>query len=146
MNLNNIAMKKVFLIFTLVLSVLTYAQEKKGVVEKMSPEQQTTLLVKKLTLSLDLNQKQQEEIKVLLLERAQKKAAHQLAQKEKKEKGEKPTATEKFENQSQLLDAQIEFKAKMKKILSEEQFKKWEKLRNRKGKKIDKKRPHHRNQ
>lgn len=128
-------MKKVFLILTLVLSLLTSAQEKKGAVEKMSPEQQSILLVKKMTLSLDLNQKQQEEIKVLLLERTQKKAAHQLAQKEKKEKGEKPTATEKFEKQSQLLDAQIEFKAKMKKILSEEQFKKWDaKQHNRKGK------------
>ena len=128
-------MKKVFLIFTLVLSLLTFAQEKKGAVEKMSPEQQSILLVKKMTLSLDLNQKQQEEIKALLLERTQKKAAHQLAQKEKKEKGEKPTATEKFEKQSQLLDAQIEFKAKMKKILSEEQFKKWDaKQHNRKGK------------
>lgn len=128
-------MKKVFLILTLVLSLLTSAQEKKGAVEKMSPEQQSILLVKKMTLSLDLNQKQQEEIKALLLERTQKKAAHQLAQKEKKEKGEKPTATEKFEKQSQLLDAQIEFKAKMKKILSEEQFKKWDaKQHNRKGK------------
>lgn len=128
-------MKKAFLILTLVLSLLTFAQEKKGAVEKMSPEQQSILLVKKMTLSLDLNQKQQEEIKALLLERTQKKAAHQLAQKEKKEKGEKPTATEKFEKQSQLLDAQIEFKAKMKKILSEEQFKKWDaKQHNRKGK------------
>lgn len=128
-------MKKVFLILTLVLSLLTFAQEKKGAVEKMSPEQQSILLVKKMTLSLDLNQKQQEEIKALLLERTQKKAAHQLAQKEKKEKGEKPTATEKFEKQSQLLDAQIEFKAKMKKILSEEQFKKWDaKQHYRKGK------------
>lgn len=128
-------MKKVFLILTLVLSLLTFAQEKKGAVEKMSPKQQSILLVKKMTLSLDLNQKQQEEIKALLLERTQKKATHQLAQKEKKEKGEKPTATEKFEKQSQLLDAQIEFKAKMKKILSEEQFKKWDaKQHNRKGK------------
>lgn len=131
-------MKKVFLILTLVLSLLTSAQEKKGAVEKMSPEQQSILLVKKMTLSLDLSQKQQEEIKALLLERTQKKAAHQLAQKEKKEKkekGKKPTATEKFEKQSQLLDAQIEFKAKMKKILSEEQFKKWDaKQHNRKGK------------
>jgi hypothetical protein len=128
-------MKKVFLILTLVLSLLTFGQEKKGAVEKMSPEQQSILLVKKLTLSLDLSQKQQEEMKVLLLESAQKKAAHQLVQKEKKEKGEKPTATEKFEKQSQLLDAQIEFKAKMKKILSEEQFKKWDaKQHNRKGK------------
>ncbi len=128
-------MKKIILTLTLVLSLLTYAQERKGAVEKMSPEQQSTLLVKRLTLSLDLNQKQQEEIKALLLERDQKKAAHQLAQKTKKEKGEKPTANEKFEKQSQLLDAQIEFKAKMKKILNEEQFKKWEaKQSNRKGK------------
>lgn len=139
-------MKKVFLILTLCISVLTYAQERNGAVEKMNAEQQTILQVKRMTLALDLSLKQQEDIKSLLLERAQKKAAHQLAQKTKKEKGEKPTASEKFEMHSQLLDAQIEFKSKMKKILSEEQFKKWEKLRNRKGKMINKKRPHHRNQ
>lgn len=139
-------MKKVFLFLTLCISVLTYAQERNGAVEKMNAEQQTILQVKRMTLALDLTMKQQEDIKSLLLERAQKKAAHQLAQKTKKEKGEKPTASEKFEMHSQLLDAQIEFKSKMKKILSEEQFKKWEKLRNRKGKKIDKKRPHQRNQ
>jgi hypothetical protein len=139
-------MKKVFLFLTLCISVLTYAQERNGAVEKMNAEQQTILQVKRMTLALDLSLKQQEDIKSLLLERAQKKAAHQLAQKTKKEKGEKPTATEKFEMHSQLLDAQIEFKSKMKKILSEEQFKKWEKLRNRKGKMINKKRPHHRNQ
>ena len=139
-------MKKVFLFLTLCISVLTYAQEKNGAVEKMNAEQQTILEVKRMTLALDLTLKQQEEIKSLLLERAQKKAAHQLAQKTKKEKCEKPSAYEKFEMHSQLLDAQIEFKSKMKKILSEEQFKKWEKLRNRKGKMINKKRPHHRNQ
>lgn len=139
-------MKKVFLILTLCISVLTYAQERNGAVEKMNAEQQTILQVKRMTLALDLSLKQQEDIKSLLLERAQKKAAHQLAQKTKKEKGEKPTASEKFEMHSQLLDTQIEFKSKMKKILSEEQFKKWEKLRNRKGKMINKKRPHHRNQ
>lgn len=139
-------MKKVFLFLTLCISVLTYAQERNEAVEKMNAEQQTILQAKRMTLALDLSLKQQEDIKSLLLERAQKKAAHQLAQKTKKEKGEKPTASEKFEMHSQLLDAQIEFKSKMKKILSEEQFKKWEKLRNRKGKMIDKKRPHHRNQ
>jgi protein CpxP len=139
-------MKKVFLFLTLCISVLTYAQERNGAVEKMNAEQQTILQVKRMTLALDLSLKQQEDIKSLLLERAQKKAAHQLAQKTKKEKGEKPTASEKFEMHSQLLDAQIEFKSKMKKILSEEQFKKWEKLRNRKGKMINKKRPHQRNQ
>jgi hypothetical protein len=115
--------------------MLTNAQERKGAVEKMNAEQQTILLVKRMTLTLDLNEKQQEEIKSLLLDRAQKKAAHQLEKKTKKEKGEKPTATEKFEKQSQLLDDQITFKAKMKKILNEEQFKKWEtNQNNRKGK------------
>jgi len=128
-------MKKVFLFLTLCITMLTNAQERKGAVEKMNAEQQTILLVKRMTLTLDLNEKQQEEIKSLLLDRAQKKAAHQLAQKTKKEKGEKPTADEKFKNQSQLLDDQITFKAKMKKILNEEQFKKWEtNQNNRKGK------------
>ena len=47
--------------------------------------------------------------------------------KKRKESGTKPTNDEKFEIQNNRLDKMIAHKAAMKKILSKEQFEKWEK-------------------
>ena len=114
-------MKKLILAIALVISSLSFAQEgrerERG--EKLTPEQQSELQVKKMTLDLDLNEKQQKEIKAILLEQAQKREA-------KIAEGEKPSADEKFEMKSKMLDEQIEMKAKMKKILTPEQYKEWE--------------------
>jgi Spy/CpxP family protein refolding chaperone len=46
--------------------------------------------------------------------------------KAKKEKDEKLSADERYEKQSDRLDDQIELKAKMKKVLTPDQMKKWE--------------------
>ncbi|HLO74803.1 MAG TPA: hypothetical protein VK164_12775 [Flavobacterium sp.] len=121
-------MKKLILAIALVISSLSFAQEgrerERG--EKLTPEQQSELQVKKMTLDLDLNEKQQKEIKAILLEQAQKREAKIAEFKGNKEKGEKPSADEKFEMKSKMLDEQIEMKAKMKKILTPEQYKEWE--------------------
>lgn len=123
-------MKKLILAIALVISSLSFAQEGRGRGkergEKLTPEQQSELQVKKMTLDLDLNEKQQKEIKAILLEQAQKREAKIAEFKGNKEKGEKPSADEKFEMKSKMLDEQIEMKAKMKKILTPEQYKEWE--------------------
>ena len=117
-------MKKLILAIALVISSLSFAQEGRG--EKLTPEQQSELQVKKMTLDLDLNEKQQKEVKAILLEQAKKREAKITEFKANKEKGEKPSADEKFEMKNKMLDEQIEMKAKMKKILTPEQYKEWE--------------------
>lgn len=119
-------MKKLILAIALVATTLTFAQDRKQGRQKLTPEQQTELQVKKMTLDLDLDAKQQKEIKVILLEQAKKREAKMAEMKVKREKGEKPSADEKFEMKNKMLDNQIENKAQMKKILKPEQFKKWE--------------------
>ena len=119
-------MKKMILAIALVATTLTFAQDRKQGREKLTPEQQTELQVKKMTLDLDLDAKQQKEIKTILLEQAKKREAKMAEMKAKREKGEKPSADEKFEMKNKMLDNQIEMKAKMKKILKPEQFAKWE--------------------
>ena len=119
-------MKKMILASALVATTLTFAQDRKQGREKLTPEQQTELQVKKMTLDLDLDAKQQKEIKTILLEQAKKREAKMAEMKAKREKGEKPSADEKFEMKNKMLDNQIENKAQMKKILKPEQFAKWE--------------------
>ncbi len=119
-------MKKLILAIALVATTLTFAQDRKQGREKLTPEQQTELQVKKMTLDLDLDAKQQKEIKTILLEQAKKREAKMAEMKAKREKGEKPSADEKFEMKNKMLDNQIENKAQMKKILKPEQFAKWE--------------------
>lgn len=138
-NLKKNIMKKLILITVLALSTLTFAQEKKGVKDRLSPEQQTELQVKKMTLDLDLNTKQQNELKTILLENVKKREAKIADFTVRKAKGQKLTAEEKFEMKNKMLDSQIEMKATMKKTLTVDQFNKWEANKEKNKKKISQK-------
>jgi hypothetical protein len=129
-------MKKLIVTIVLVISSLSFAQEK----SKLSPEQQTELQVKKMTLDLDLDTKQQNELKTILLEQNKKRATKIAELKDKKKQGVKLSANEKFEMKSKMLDEKIEHKARMKKILKPEQFQKWEQNQENRTKNLNQKR------
>ena len=129
-------MKKLIVTIVLVISSLSFAQEK----SKLSLEQQTELQVKKMTLDLDLDTKQQNEIKTILLEQNKKRATKIAELKDKKKQGVKLSANEKFEMKSKMLDDKIEHKARIKKILTPEQFIKWEQHQENRIKKMKQKR------
>lgn len=133
-------MKKiVFIALALMAFQLTAQDKKEGPnrehAEKMqryqdyTPEEMANLQTKKMTLHLDLNESQQKEIKKLNLENALSRKAKIEAHKAQKESGnmEKPSKEVRLKMMNDRLDRQIEMKAKMKKILNAEQFKKWEK-------------------
>ena len=125
-------MKK--LIFTLALiislSFVGMAQEKESgkreSTEKLSAEQRNSLLLKTMTLNLDLTASQQKEIAPIIAEQTTKMDAKRSEMKARKEAKKLLTANEKFEMKNKSLDNQIEMKAKMKKILNAEQIQKWE--------------------
>ena len=132
-------MKKLILAIALVATTLTFAQDRKARGEKLTPEQQTELQVKRMTLELDLDEKQQKEIKTILVEQRKKRETKLAEMKAKKEKGEKPTADERFAMKNEMLDNQIAMKARMKKILKPEQFTKWEEKQADRKERIEKK-------
>ena len=132
-------MKKLILAIALVATTLTFAQDRKARGEKLTPEQQTELQVKRMTLELDLDEKQQKEIKTILVEQSKKRETKLAEMKAKKEKGEKPTADERFTMKNEMLDNQIDMKAQMKKILKPEQFTKWEEQQADRKERIEKK-------
>ena len=132
-------MKKLIVLAALVISSVTFGQEnhrekrehhKKGKMEMMkdlSPEQMATLRTKKLTLALDLTKTQQNKMHALHLENA-KARKDQMKKREQLKGTEKPklSSEEKYQKMNSVLDRKIEMKSKMKSILTEEQFQKWE--------------------
>lgn len=125
----------------LTISVSGIAQERKHG-ERLSLEQRNQLQLKKMTADLDLNDNQQKEIAKLLAEQGKKREAKMAERKGKKDAKKELTGEEKFKMKNEMLDAQIEHKAKMKKILNDKQYEKWEanhekrqeKMRNHKNK------------
>lgn len=128
-------MKKLALIVLLVVGLSTYAQEGKKQErqgadrERLSPEQRNQLQLKKMTLELNLNESQQKEIAKILEEQSAKRQAEMATFKANKDKGVKPTAEERFAMKNKKLDEAIAVKAKVQKILTPEQFKKWEDMK-----------------
>lgn len=130
-------MKKLFVVALLFVGLTNFAQERKGRTEKaemeqLTPEQRNQLRLKELTLELDLSATQQKEISQIIADESTKREAKMAERKAKKETEKTLTANEKFEMKSKSLDSQIEFKAKMKKILNKEQMDKWEANKDRK--------------
>ena len=143
-------MKKLILLAALVMSSAIFAQEnhsdkkdKMAHLKDLSPEQMATLRTKKMALSLDLSKAQQDKVYALHLDEA-KTRKEQRAERNNNKGTEKPklSSDEKFNKMNERLDKKIVTKNKMKSILSEEQFKKWQhtqqKNNHKKGKRLRK--------
>ena len=128
-------MKNVPIVIMLLCSISLFAQrpghgkmdKQNPLMEKMesfTPEQRADLESKRLTLSLDLNENQQQAIKNLSIEKTSKRKAERLDPDALK----KLTSEELYQFQATKLDNQIAFKAEMKSILSKDQFAKWEQI------------------
>ncbi len=106
----------------------------KEFLQNLTPAQIATLQTKKMTLVLDLTERQQEKVLVLQTKTATERKAAMEARKAKKEKGEKPTEEERFQMMNERLDAKIAYKQSIKEILTSEQYERWEKMQAKRGK------------
>ena len=105
------------------------AQKKRGNRgSKLTIEQQTTLAVKKMTLVLDLSDKQQLQIKPIIMSKMADRKAFIEKGKAAKGNKENPTSDEVFAMKNKQLDHQIIMKNSIKNILNKEQFEKFEKM------------------
>lgn len=127
-------MKKAILAAVLLASALTFAQTDKR--EKITPEQRVEQQLKEMTISLNLTEKQQTEVKAVLLEQSKKREGKKAEMKAMREGGDKLTDEQRAEMKKRMIDEQLELKTKMKKILTEEQLKKMQKNRREKGKQL----------
>lgn len=130
-------MKKLIIAALLVVGMTSFAQNKKEIgsrhhrdeMEKFTPEQQNQLMLKKMTLELDLNASQQKEMSKIIAEKSDKRQARIKEMKANKNSNTKSTSDEMFARKNRMLDEQIAMKERMKKILNPEQYKKWEDMK-----------------
>lgn len=123
-------MKKLILMVALLVGMTTLAQGRKGEGKgKPNPEEHIEKMVAKMTADLNLNDKQQSDIKVFFLEQAKTREAKREKMKERKENGQKPTDEEIAQMKKNRADEELAAKNKMKSILSEEQYKQWTEMK-----------------
>lgn len=128
-------MKKLFVAALLVVGMTAFAQEKEGKRagrERLTTEQKVDLQVKKMSKDLDLNEKQKEQIKALVGKQVEKREQKRNELQEAKEKDRAAMRT-------QMQTEQAVASSEMKKILTPEQFAKWEKIREERKEKMKEK-------
>lgn len=129
------------------MTISTQAQEmkkesqttkKQQFIQGLTPEESATLRTKKMTLLLDLTESQQREIKKINLEMTKERSVKREERKKKREqiKAQRPSKEERLSMMNNRLDKQIETKKKMKRVLNEKQYGKWEKSRKHKARKM----------
>lgn len=104
--------------------------KKEGFHKDLSVEQLATLKTKKMTLALDLSEKQQQEIYELNVTDATFRKEKLAEREAKKEEGSysKPTTEERYAMANAKLDRMIAQQQELKKILTDKQFDQWKKI------------------
>lgn len=125
-------MKKLILVVALVVGLTTFAQGKRGEgrgKDRPNPEEHVEKIVARMTSELSLDTKQQEQVKALLMDQAKTREAKRAALKSRRESGDKPSDAEIAQMKKDRADEELAAKTQMKKILSEEQYKKWTEIK-----------------
>jgi hypothetical protein len=119
----------------MLISISAFSQQKgqhqKAEMANMSAEEMATLQTKKLTLLLDLNQAQQQEIKNLYQKNAEERKAMMAEHRKMSAEDAEKSKEKRFERGNARLDQELAHQEKMKQILNEEQFKKWQDSRSK---------------
>ncbi len=127
-------MKKILsILLVLGLVITSSAQKRKEKKDQFTVEQRTELTLKKMTLHLDLSKGQQNKIRPLIAESIAKKK-----NRKSREEMKKLTKDERFQLKMNELDAKIALKNRMKNILDNQQFEKYEKHLTRKLRRMSK--------
>lgn len=127
-------MKKLVLIALLVVGMTSFAQVqnerlRKPGMEKLTPEQRQEKQLKRLTSELNLTAEQQAQVGKILAENGEKREAHKAKREEMKAQQVKRTEEQKAAFKKQREEEKAVMNEKMKKILSAEQFEKWNALK-----------------
>ncbi len=125
-------------LFIMVMSLEAQPLQKKKERPNFTSEQLATLQTKRMTLLLELTEKQQVQILAINKRKVHERKQREEARKERRKKGVKPTADELFKRKLHRLDTQIAYQKEMKKILNEKQFDTWKRIRKLKHSKLKK--------
>lgn len=98
--------------------------------QDLTVEQLATLKTKKMTLALDLTEKQQDAIYEINVANAEFRKEKMAERKANKDDGERtrPSTEERYAMENARLDRMIAQQQELKKILTDEQFEQWKKM------------------
>jgi protein CpxP len=127
-------MKKLIIVLALGIGLTGFAQEttpkpNKADIEKMTPEQRQQKHLAHLTKELNLDAKQQEAVGKILAEKSAKAQDVKTQREARKTSGEKMTTEERTAFKNAVLAEKADTEAKMKTILSADQYQKWVSMR-----------------
>jgi periplasmic protein CpxP/Spy len=117
-------------VLMLLFSTAINAQNSPNKRADFAPEQQATLQAKRMALNFDLDKNQQKAVYKMMLNKAEERESIRNKRQLKREKGTTLTQEERFEFENNRLDRQLAHKEEMKKILTAEQFEKWNNFKN----------------
>lgn len=122
-------MKKTFLLSLFFVAISGWAQvdpsENQEIRQKPTPEQREAMRGKRLAKELNLTPGQQKEMQLLMQEVKSKKEANKMDNKANKS----ASLEDRKEKTNKMFDEKIMMRDRVKKILTPEQFTKWEKLK-----------------
>lgn len=133
-------MKKAFSIILVLGLILTSNAQKRKKGNNLTVAQKTELSLKKMTLRLDLTERQQNKIRPLLAEKHSKLNDNRTQRKEDRKK---LSSEERYTKKMQRLDSQIALKGQMKDILNDKQYERFEKMLLKKKKHMAKRKRKH---
>ena len=127
-------MKKLIIALVLGMGLTGFAQEaapqpNRADMEKMTPEQRQQKHLAYLTKELALDAKQQEAVGKILAEKSAKAQDLKAQKNTRKATGEKMTTEERTAFKTQMQAEKADTEAKMKAVLSADQYQKWLDLR-----------------
>lgn len=121
-------MKKLLMAALLLIGFGATAQEHGIRKQTVSPEQRNEAQLKKLTSELQLTEAQQKEMATVIADQSAKREALMKERMEKKDERAKQTAEERQARLKKINDERAATKERVRKILTAEQFEKWEKM------------------
>lgn len=119
-------MKKILLVAVMLVSVITFAQEKRKKGREVSPEKKVELQVARLKIELDLNEKQTTDLRNVIQDHQQKRAKQRAEFGDKKDSLHKPNPAQREQMKKIKAEEKKAFEEQLKKILTPTQFETWQ--------------------
>ena len=135
-------MKKVVFVITLLVTFGVSAQDRREKLKNATPEERVAMKTEKLSEKLSLDENQKKKVKeIFAAEQKENMAAREEMKAERaKMRAEREKAL--AERKATMKKQHEELKAKLKPVLTDEQFKKWEAMQNENLEKAKERRKH----
>lgn len=135
-------MKKLVFVITLLVTFGVQAQDKREKIKDATPEERVEMRTNKMAEKLGLDENQKKKVKEIFEAQQKENSAAREEMKAEREKMRAEREKALTERKASMKKQHEELKAKLKPILTKEQFEKWETMQNENMDKLKEKRKH----